>query len=168
MVVTLPSCLIQEGGRFAPIVVVPNCCPIPEGGRIAALAVVSIVQKRPIISPSKRRPLRAHSCYSQLLPNSKRRPLRGPSCCPNCQKETHYFAFKKGENPKEFLEFDLKKVLILHTKKESALHSADFKKVQNVFIFWSEKRSFLNLTSKKCSFCIQKKNQPCIQFGSQL
>ena len=26
------------------------------------------------------------------------------------------------------------------------------------------RRNFLNLTSKKCSFCIQKKNQSCIQF----
>ncbi len=30
---------------------------------------------------------------------------------------------EKRENPKEFLEFDLQKVLILHTKKESVLYS---------------------------------------------
>ena len=60
-VVVVPNCCpIQIGSLFAPIVVVPNCYPIPEGGRFAALVVVPIVQKRPIISPSKkRRPLRA-------------------------------------------------------------------------------------------------------------
>ena len=36
MEVTLPSYPIkEEGGRFAPVVVVPNCCPIQEGGRFA-------------------------------------------------------------------------------------------------------------------------------------
>jgi len=30
----------KKGGRFAAVVVVPNCCPIPEGGRFAALVVV--------------------------------------------------------------------------------------------------------------------------------
>ncbi len=31
---------LQKGGRFAPVVVVPNCCPIQEGGRFAPVHVV--------------------------------------------------------------------------------------------------------------------------------
>ena len=43
------------------------------------LLLFQIVQKRPIILPSKRRPLRARSCCYLL--SSKRRPLRARSCC---------------------------------------------------------------------------------------
>ncbi len=43
------------------------------------LLLFPIVQKRPIILPSKRRPLRARSCCYLL--SSKRRPLRARSCC---------------------------------------------------------------------------------------
>ena len=46
-VVVVIFCL-QKGGRFAAVVVVPNYTPIQKGGRFA---------KRPIILPSKRRPL---------------------------------------------------------------------------------------------------------------
>ena len=61
-----PLICLQKSGRFAAVVVFPNCCPIPEGSRFAALVVV------PIILPSKRRPFRGPSCGSQL---SKRDPL---------------------------------------------------------------------------------------------
>ena len=33
-------CCLQKGGRFAAVVVVPNCCPIQIGVRFAALGVV--------------------------------------------------------------------------------------------------------------------------------
>jgi hypothetical protein len=66
---------LQKSGRFAPVVVVPNCCPIPEGGRFAPVVVVPnchliqkgghfaaidavpipIVQKSPIILPAKKK-----------------------------------------------------------------------------------------------------------------
>ena len=49
-VVVVIFCL-QKGGRFAAVVVVANCSPIQKSGRFA------IVQKRPIILPSKRRSL---------------------------------------------------------------------------------------------------------------
>jgi hypothetical protein len=39
-------CSLQKGGRFAALVVVPNCCPIPEGGRFAALVVVPNCPKK--------------------------------------------------------------------------------------------------------------------------
>jgi hypothetical protein len=85
----------KKGGRFAAVVVVPNCCPIPEGGRFAALVVVPNCPKETnyfafkkaaasvrsccYLLPSKRRPLRARSCC-YLLP-TKRQPLRARSCC---------------------------------------------------------------------------------------
>ena len=55
-----------------------------------------IVQKRPIILPSKRRPLGGCSCCPQLLPNSRRRPLRGPSCCSQLSKRDPLFCLHKG------------------------------------------------------------------------
>ena len=37
--VVVVICCLQKGGRFAPVVVVPNCCQIQKGGRFATLVV---------------------------------------------------------------------------------------------------------------------------------
>ena len=85
--VVVVICSLQKGGRFAAVVVDPNCCPIQEGGRFAALVGICgsrIVQKIPIILPSKRRPLRARGCCylsnnCDLIPGDVSCPLRPKS-----------------------------------------------------------------------------------------
>jgi hypothetical protein len=91
----------KAAAYLEPVVVVRNCCPIQEGGRFEALVVVPIVQKRPNNLPSKRRPLRARSCCSQLLPSKRRRSLRARSCCsqllPNSRRRPLcIFCLQKG------------------------------------------------------------------------
>ena len=73
----------KKAGRFAAVVVVPNCCPTQKGGRFAALVVLFCLQK-----------------------GGRAAVVVVPNCCsiqeggrfaalvlvPNCPKATHYFA----------------------------------------------------------------------------
>ena len=108
----------KKAGRFAAVVVVPNCWPIQEGGRYAVLVGIcgsQMSRRDPLICLQKGgrfAPVVVVICSLQkggrfaavvVVPNC--RPIQEGGrfaalvVVPKCPKETHYFAFKKAVAP---------------------------------------------------------------------